>query len=199
MILYGRQIPKTGWLHLIYGCMFSGKTGSMIVTLNVLESGGHKVQLIRPTIDTRYHATDVTNHDGMRREAVVINPKDPDAILDAVAPDTTVVGIDEIQFFDSGIVGVVTLLSRVQGRVVVAAGLNTDFRQEPFGPMPDLMVRANTTESRYALCSECGRPATWTQRLVDGQPALIDDPIVVIGAKELYQARCGDCHEVRMR
>ena len=196
MILYGREVPKTGWVHTIFGCMFSGKTGTLIVELNVLEAGGHCVQAFRPDIDSRYGKRVVANHDGFRRDAVEIEIDNPESILTQLDPNATVIGIDEVQFFEPGILEVVCNLARVQGRVVIMSGLDTNFLQAPFGSMPSLIMSSNTTENTYALCSKCGNIATWTQRLVNGKPARRTDPIILVGARDSYEARCGDCHEI---
>src|SRR5438093_86561 len=119
-------------------------------------------------------------------------------ILQLIAPDTTVVGIDEVQFFDHAIVGVVRKLV-ASGRRVICAGLDLDFRGEPFGPVPTLLALAEKVDKLEAICVVCGESATRTQRIVDGVPAFYDEPIIVIGANEVYEARCRSCHEVPRR
>ena len=116
-------------------------------------------------------------------------------ILAELKPDTTVVGIDEVQFFDTGIVKVVSALAE-KGIRVILTGLDMDFRGEPFGCMPELMARAERVDKLQAICMVCGESASRTQRLVDGKPARFDDPVVVVGAQEIYEARCRKHHEV---
>ena len=116
-------------------------------------------------------------------------------ILDLVEPDTTVVAVDEVQFFDWQISRVCEELA-ARGLRVIAAGLDMDFRGEPFGPMPVLMAEAEEVSKLQAICVVCGSPASRTQRLIDGQPASYDDPVIMVGASEVYQARCRHCHEV---
>jgi thymidine kinase len=115
--------------------------------------------------------------------------------LDHIKPDTNVVAIDEVQFFDPLIVVVCDQLAD-EGKRVICAGLDTDFRGEPFGPIPDLMARAESVDKLHAICVVCGEDASRTQRLIDGQPAAFDDPVVLVGADEVYEARCRYCHEV---
>jgi thymidine kinase len=114
-----------------------------------------------------------------------------------IEPDTTVVALDEVQFFDDAIATLCEELS-AQGKRVIAAGLDMDFRGEPFGPMPLLMARAERVDKLQAICVTCGGPASRTQRLIDGQPAAYDDPIILVGASEVYEARCRGCHKVRI-
>jgi thymidine kinase len=119
----------------------------------------------------------------------------PADILTYVEPDTTVVAIDEVQFFDTSIVQICDILAD-EGKRVICAGLDTDFRGEPFGPIPSLMARAETVDKLHAICVICGEDASRTQRLINGDPAAFDDPIVLVGAAEVYEARCRYCHEV---
>jgi thymidine kinase len=153
-----------------------------------------KVQVFKPAIDTRYNDRDVTSHDGMQIEAVPV--ADTVGLRAAIEPDTTVVALDEVQFYGGDIVALCEELADRGVRVVVA-GLDTDFRGEPFGPMPELMARAERVDKLQAICVVCGGPASRTQRLINGLPAAIDDPVILVGASEVYQARCRRCHEVR--
>ncbi|MEO1286698.1 MAG: thymidine kinase [Chloroflexota bacterium] len=151
---------------------------------------------IKPQIDNRYGIDEVVSHNGQNVEAVPM----PEArmIIDNIAPDTTVVAIDEVQFFDHGIIEVVERLAN-NGMRVIIAGLDTDFRGEPFGLMPELMARAEEVTKLRAICMVCGDQATRTQRLVNGAPAYYDDPIILVGAKESYEPRCREHHEVPRR
>jgi thymidine kinase len=173
--------------------MFSGKTEELIRRLRRAVIAKQKVQVFKPLIDTRYHEGQVTSHNGMGFDARPVDSAG--GILEDLAPDTTVVAIDEVQFFDSAVIGICDLLAE-QGKRVICAGLDTDFRGVPFGPMPDLMARAELVDKLHAICVVCGEEASRTQRLIDGQPARFDDPVVLVGAAEVYEARCRQCHEV---
>jgi thymidine kinase len=151
------------------------------------------VQVFKPAIDNRYAVEKVTSHAGSEFDAIPIqNAKE---ILLRLASDTTVVGIDEAQFFNLEIVPISQQLAD-RGLRVLIAGLDTDFRGEPFGPMPILMAKAEVVDKLHAICMVCGEPASRTQRLVDGNPARYDDPVVIVGADEMYEARCRTHHQV---
>ena len=176
--------------------MFSGKSEELIRRVKRAVIARRHVQVFKPLIDDRYGVEVVRSHDG---DSFVALPVRTSAeIVGRVAPDTTVVGIDEVQFFDGGIVEVVRQLV-ASGRRVICAGLDLDFRGEPFGPVPLLLALAERVDKLEAICVVCGEPATRTQRIVNGVPAFFDEPIIVIGAKEAYEARCRGCHEVPRR
>ena len=182
---------RGGWLEVVCGPMFSGKSEEMIRRLRRAEIAGQRVVLFKPRIDDRYDAADVVSHAGVRMRGVAVGSV-PE--LAARAAGFEVVGIDEVQFFESRIVE--AALALVQGGArVVAAGLDQDFRREPFGPMPLLLAHAEFVDKLQAVCHRCGGPATTTQRLVDGRPAPYSGDTVVIGAAEQYEARCRGCHE----
>ena len=184
---------RRGHIELICGSMFSGKTEELIRRLRRAVIARQKVQVFKPAIDDRYHGERVTSHNGLDFEAQpVASAGDVRAIL---AQDTTVVAIDEVQFFDPGIVALCEALAD-EGLRVICAGLDTDFRGVPFGPMPDLMARAEHVDKLHAICVVCGQEASRTQRLIDGRPAAYDDPVVLVGAAEVYEARCRACHKV---
>jgi thymidine kinase len=183
-----------GRIELICGSMFSGKTEELIRRLRRAVIARQQVQVFKPLIDTRYHEERVTSHNGLDFEASPLGSAAD--ILANIAQDTTVVAIDEVQFFDDGIVDVCEKLAD-QGIRVICAGLDTDFRGVPFGPMPDLMARAELVDKIHAICVVCGRDANRTQRLIDNEPAAFDDPVVLVGAAEVYEARCRHCHEVK--
>ncbi len=182
-----------GRVELICGSMFSGKTEELIRRLRRAVIAQQKVQVFKPLIDTRYHEGQVTSHNGMGFEAKPV--ESAGNILGDLAPDTTVVAIDEVQFFDAAVIDICDQLAE-QGKRVICAGLDTDFRGVPFGPMPDLMARAELVDKLHAICVLCGEEASRTQRLINGQPARFDDPVVLVGAAEVYEARCRQCHEV---
>ena len=152
-----------------------------------------KVQVFKPAIDFRYAVRKVTSHAGNDFEALPI--EQAGELLNHLGADTTVVAIDEAQFFDQQIIDIVQKLADSGVRVIVA-GLDTDFRGEPFGPMPLLMAQAEHVDKLNAICVVCGEPASRTQRLINGAPAKYDDPVILVGASEVYEARCRHCHQV---
>lgn len=184
---------QQGRIEVVCGSMFSGKTEELIRRVRRAVIARQKVQVVKPQIDNRYDAVKVTSHAGANVEA---HPIDSSAdVWNVLEPDTTVLAIDEVQFFDRGIIEVCETLAN-RGIRVICAGLDTDFRGEPFGPMPDLLARAQMVEKLRAICVVCGAEASRTQRLIDNHPAAYDDPIVMVGAAENYEARCRHCHEV---
>ena len=187
------QSYKDGWIETISGCMFAGKTEELIRRIKVLEFAKKEIMVFKPVIDNRYSDTKVVSHAGSSVESHVINKAAE--ILDLVKETTQVVAIDEVQFFDDEICSVCNELAD-RGIRVMAAGLDTDFRGEPFGPMPQLMTEAEFVTKLAAVCNKCGAPATRTQRIIDGKPASYNDPIILVGASESYEARCRHCHEV---
>ncbi len=182
-----------GSVEVIVGSMFSGKTDELIRRLRRATIARQKVQVFKPAVDTRYAVKKVTSHAGDNYDALPIRVADD--ILANLDTASTVVAIDEAQFFHSDIIPIVQQLAD-RGLRVIVAGLDTDFRGEPFGPIPDLMALAERVDKLHAICMVCGEEASRTQRLVNGQPARYDDPIVIIGASELYEARCRQHHEV---
>ncbi len=182
-----------GSLEVICGSMFCGKTEELIRRLRRARIAKQQVQAFKPGIDNRYDEAKVTSHSGLDVDAIPVNRSAE--ILERLDPRTTVVGVDEAQFFDDGIVDVVEQLAE-RGLRVIVTGLDTDFRGEPFGKMPVLMARAEKVDKLRAICMICGEEASRTQRLVNGKPARYDDPIVVVGAQEMYEARCRKHHEV---
>ena len=185
--------PKGGWIEIICGSMFSGKTEELIRRVRRAEIARQRVQVFKPKLDDRYSASQVASHDGGHAEAEVIERAAE--ILEKLAPQTTVVAIDEAQFFDWGVADVARLLAD-RGLRVIITGLDLDFRGEPFGPMPLLMAEAEMVDKLHAICVVCAAPASRTQRLINGQPARYTDPVILVGANEVYEARCRECHEV---
>lgn len=183
-----------GYIELVCGSMFSGKTEELLRRIRRSEIARKRVQVFKPRIDVRYGLERVSSHNGLAREDVVVVAS-ADDLLALVEPETEVVAIDEVQFFDWRIAEVCEQLADAGKRVLVA-GLDQDFRGEPFGPMPLLMALAEHVEKLTAICVVCGAPATRTQRLIDGAPARYDDPIILVGGSESYEARCRACHEV---
>lgn len=187
------QELQKGWLEVITGPMFAGKSEELIRRVKTLSYTKMKIIAFKPAIDDRYDKTAIASHDGAKYEAYAI--KNAQSILELVKEDTQVVAIDEIQFFDMSIVKICEELAD-RGIRVIAAGLDLDFKGEPFGPMPDLLARAEFVTKLSAVCTVCGCAATRTQRLIDGKPADFNDPIIKVGAKENYEARCRKHHIV---
>jgi thymidine kinase len=184
---------KIGKIEVITGCMFSGKSEELIRRLKRARIAKLQVQVFKPSIDTRYSNIEVVSHTGERIQAeAVSNSMD---ILNGLSDNIDVVGVDEAQFYDMGIIDIVREMSRKGIRVIIA-GLDMDFRGEPFGPMANLMAIADEVTKLHAICMVCGEEATMTQRLIDGKPAKYTDPIVLIGASESYEARCKLHHYV---
>lgn len=182
-----------GSVEVVCGSMFSGKTDELIRRLVRATIAKQKVQVFKPAIDIRYAVEKVASHAGSTFDAIPVEKSSE--IRAKLDKDTTVVGIDEAQFFDSGIVDVVKEFANNGVRVIVA-GLDTDFRGESFGSMPALMSEAEDVLKLHAICMVCGENASRTQRLVNGSPARYDEPVVIVGASELYEARCRLHHEV---
>ncbi|GAA0744223.1 thymidine kinase [Clostridium oceanicum] len=189
--MYG---PKNhGWIEVVAGPMYSGKTEELIRRIRRAKIAKQKVQIFKPEIDNRYSKRDVVSHGGNKVQCIPV--KNSSDILRLLEEDTQVIGIDEAQFFDDDLVKIVNDLAENNKRVI-CAGLDMDFRGEPFGIMPKLMAIAEFVDKIQAICMKCNNPATRTQRLIDGRPAKYSDPIVLIGAKESYEARCRKCHSV---
>lgn len=184
---------REGWIEVICGCMFAGKTEELIRRINVLSYARKNILVFKPKIDDRYSTTEIASHAGSKVPCIVIS--EAKEILDHVNYDTDVVAIDEVQFFDEDVVDICEYLADSGLRVMVA-GLDKDFRGEPFGVLPDLLTRAEFVTKLTAVCAKCGAPATRTQRIINGKPASFNDPIVLVGAKEAYEPRCRHCHEI---
>ncbi len=182
-----------GRLEVVTGPMFCGKTDELLRRLRRAIIAKQKIQVFKPGFDIRYSSEKVTSHAGNEYNAYPVeNITEISALL---LDDVTVVAIDEAQFFDKEIISVVQGLVD-QGLRVIVAGLDMDFRGEPFGQMPVLLSQAEFVDKLHAICMVCGEEATRTQRLVDGEPAYYDDPIIIVGASEMYEARCRIHHEV---
>jgi len=189
------------WLHVIAGCMSSGKTDELLRLLRRAEFARRRILLVRPDIDDRTPAEYAESRSKARYPSVLVSRSEPATILTlARERDADLIGIEEAEFFDDRIVDVVLTL-RGSGRHVIATGLNVDFAGRPFGPMPTLLALADQVTTLTAICVVCGETATRTQRLVGGRPAAIDDPLIVVGglddrAIETYEARCLRHHEI---
>jgi thymidine kinase len=188
------QHALQGSLEVICGPMFSGKSEELIRRLRRAKIAQQTVATFKPQIDHRYGLEYVVSHDGAKVEARPLEHVD-DIITIATSTNATVIGIDEAQFFPRELVTIVCQLIHLNKRVIVA-GLDLDFRGAPFGCMPLLLAIANSVTKLHAICTQCGHDAIFTQRLVNGNPAKHDDPIILIGAQEAYQARCRGCYQI---
>ncbi|MFC5969733.1 thymidine kinase [Halomarina salina] len=190
-------ITRSGWVEVITGCMFSGKTEELLRRLRRAEIAGQEVAVFTPSLDERYGKTTIGSHSGHSWEAHVIESEGEDVWT--IADDLNgeqVVAIDEANFFDDTLVDVCEHLAD-DGRRVIVSGTDQTFRAEPFVPLPRLTALAEYVDKLQAICIVCGEPATRNQRLVDGEPAHVDDPTIVVGAEESYEARCRNCHTLR--
>lgn len=184
---------REGWIEFICGSMFSGKSEELIRRIKRANFAKQKVQVFKPVIDNRYSEIAVVSHNGSQIEAIAVH--NSLEILEKIEESTNVVAIDEIQFFDNGIVEVCEEIAN-KGKRVICAGLDLDFKGEPFGASPILLSVAEFVTKLQAICVNCGNPASRTQRLIDNLPANYFDPVIKVGASESYEARCRHCHEV---
>lgn len=182
-----------GYIEIVIGPMYSGKSEELIRRLKRAKIAKQNVVVFKPLIDDRYSKEDVVSHSGYAINAIPI--KDSSKMEKYINEDTQVVGIDEVQFFDNEVVDMAIKLAD-KGIRVIAAGLDMDFKGEPFGPTPKLLAVAEFVDKIQAICSVCGQPATRSQRLINGKPAKYDEPIIQVGAVESYEARCRKCHVV---
>jgi thymidine kinase len=178
--------PGSGWIEVVTGPMFSGKSEELIRLLRRAAIARQRVEVFKPALDNRFHSTDVVSHSQWRIPCEVVDRADE--ILARVDPRTEVVGIDEAQFFDEALPAVCNHLASLGKRVIVA-GLDMDYRGIPFGPMPTILAVAEKVHKISAICSCCGAPAAYTQRLTESREQ------VVVGAADIYEARCRRCHE----
>ena len=183
-----------GQLTIVCGSMYAGKSEELIRLARRSLYAKKRVQVFKPSIDDRYHQTMVVSHMGVQHEADTA--KNTEELRAKLKKDTQVLLIEEVQFFDAKIVDFVVETAD-RGVDVICAGLDQDFRRQPFGPMPNLLAAADEVVKLRAICMKCGAPASHTYRMVDGKPAHWDDPIVLIGATESYEARCRNCFEIR--
>jgi len=184
-----------GWLEVVCGSMYSGKSEELIRRVKRAKIARLNIQVFKPLLDNRYCKTNVVSHNGDQAEALAV--PDSGVLYSMVKAETEVVAVDEAQFFDMGLIDVCRRLAD-QGKRVIVAGLDMDFRGQPFGPTPALMAMAEYVDKLQAICIKCGNPANRTQRLVNGKPARATEPTILVGAAESYEARCRRCHEVPM-
>lgn len=195
--MYNRY--NDGWIEVITGCMFAGKTEEFIRRIIRLQYANRKVLVFKPSIDVRYNATKVVTHKGVSINAIIIDRNKPEEILKMLASkknqDVVGVAVDEVQFFNKNIVEILNELANNNKQVIVA-GLDQDFRAEPFLVMSEILARAEFVTKLDAVCVSCGAAATRTQKFVNGKEASFNDPIIEIGAQEKYEARCRKHHKV---
>jgi thymidine kinase len=177
---------RNGWIEVVCGCMFSGKTEELIRRLKRAKIAAQKVEIFKPTIDVRYDEISVVSHD---TNAIMATPVDHSSKILKVSEDTTVVGIDEAQFFDADLVENCQILAE-RGIRVIIAGLDMDYKGKPFGPMPNLLAVAEYVTKVHAICVHCGNLATHSYRLAHG------DEVVLLGEKEQYEPRCRTCYKM---
>jgi thymidine kinase len=186
--------PSSGWIEVISGVMFSGKSEELIRRIRRAVLARRKVQVFKSHLDERYGGVQViSSHDGGRIEAQPIQGSAE--VMERTRLDTEVVAVDEVQFLDNGIVAVANSLAD-RGVRVILAGTDMDFRGRPFGPVGALLAVAEKIDKLNAICVICGNPATRNQRLIDGDPAPAEGPTIQVGGLETYEARCRACHDV---
>ena len=189
-------MEKMGQIEVICGPMFAGKTEELIRRANRLEYAKKKYLVFKPTIDDRYSTTDIVSHSNFRKNSICV--KSSSDILGFITDEIKAVIIDEVQFFDENIINVSEWLAD-KGFRVFCGGFDCDFKGNPFKVVAELLARAESVTKLNAICNVCGQPATRTQRIIDGQPAYEDDPIILVGATEAYEPRCRCCHMVLKR
>jgi thymidine kinase len=188
---------RNGWIEVISGVMFSGKSEELIRRVRRAIIGKKKIQVFKSHLDDRYSGVySIASHDGRTVEAVPVDSSLQ--IAQQLNGLADLVAIDEAQFLDSGVVDLSTSLAE-RGIRVILAGTDTDFRGEPFGAMPQLMAVADVVDKLHAICVVCGGPASRNQRLIEGRPARWDSPVIMVGGRESYEARCRHCHQVPRR
>lgn len=187
------EMKQSGWIELICGSMFSGKSEELIKRVNRAQYAKQQMAVFKPILDDRYAKEAVVSHNG---NSVIAKPIERSTeIFDLIEPSIDIIAIDEVQFFDEKIIEVAQHLAN-EGYRVILAGLDQDFRGEPFGPMPILLSLAESVTKLQAVCAVCGLPSSRTQRLINGKPALYDEPVILVGASESYEPRCRHHHEV---
>lgn len=184
---------KKGWIEVITGPMFAGKTEELIRRVKRMEYAKKNYMIFKPAIDTRYSKNEVVSHNKKTLNAISISHGSD--IKRHLKDDTQAIVIDEVQFFDESLLKYVIDFAD-NGYRVICAGLDTDFRGEPFGVVGPLMAVSESVTKLTAICCVCGEEATRTQRIIDGKPAFYDDPIILVGANDSYEARCRCCHQV---
>jgi len=190
------KITNSGWVEVVTGCMFSGKTEELLRRLRRAEIAGQEVAVFKPSLDDRYGEGTVGSHNGRQWDATVVDADGGARAIPETLNGEMVVAIDEANFFSEELVPVCEELAADDRRVIVS-GTDQTFRGEPFEPLPRLVALAEYVDKYQAICAVCGEPATRNQRLIDGEPAHVEDPTIMVGAEESYEARCRNCHTLR--
>ena len=188
---------KIGKIEVICGPMFAGKTEELIRRVKRMDYAHKNYLVFKPNIDNRYANDEVVSHNKKSAKAINIDINNPNEIKKYIKDDINTLVFDEVQFYDPSFIDLVNEYSKM-GLRIICAGLDKDFTGKPFGIMPELLAVADEITKLTAICVKCGEEATETQRMVNNEPAYIDDPTVLIGATESYEARCRRCHEVRI-
>ena len=188
------EVKRKGWIEVIAGPMFAGKSEELLRRIRRLDYAKQKYVVFKPAIDTRYAKTELVSHIKNKSRAIPI--KKAKEITKHISYNTDVVIVDEAQFLDLELVDICEKLAN-EGRRVIIAGLDMDFRGETFDVMAQLLSKAEDVTKLTAICMKCGAPATRSQRIINGKPARYNDPIVVVGAEETYEPRCRHCHEIK--
>ncbi len=188
------NLGKSGWIEVVCGPMFAGKTEELIRRVKRMDFAKKKYLIFKPTIDNRYSISEVVSHNQRKVEA--INISSSDQIAKYITDDIEAVLIDEVQFFDDNIVEVIRDLAN-NGLRVICTGLDCDFRGNPFPIVANLLAMAESITKLTAICVCCGSEATMTQRIINGKPAKYDDPTILVGEKESYEPRCRKCHVIK--
>ncbi len=190
------SVNKSGYIEVICGPMYAGKTEELIRRITRMDYAKREYVVFKPRIDDRYSVSEISSHN--LRKIKAINIDNANEIYNQITNTTQAVVIDEVQFFDSSVIDVCNDLAK-RGLRVICAGLDLDFKGDPFGIMPTLLAYAEKVTKLTAICVCCGEEATRTQRIIEGHPAYDFDPVVLVGAKESYEARCRKCHVVLHR
>lgn len=190
------KITRSGWVEVVTGSMFSGKTEELLRRLRRAEIADQEVAAFKPAVDDRYGEGTVGTHNGRQWEATVVDPEEDLWEIPDQLNGEEVVAFGEANFFTEELVDLCEFLAADDRRVIVS-GTDQTFRAEPFEPLPRLITLAEYVDKYQAICAQCGEPATRNQRLIGGEPAHVDDPTIMVGADESYEARCRDCHTLR--
>lgn len=186
---------KIGHIEVICGPMFAGKTEELIRRVKRMEYAKKKFLVFKPNIDNRYSEDMIVSHNKKSTTAINININHPEDVKNYVTNEISALVFDEVQFFKEDLIEIINYYAN-QGLRIICAGLDKDFTGKPFGLIPNLLAIADEITKLTAICMVCGEEATETQRIIDGRPAYDDDPVVLIGATESYEARCRKCHKV---
>ncbi len=183
-----------GRIEVITGPMFAGKSEELIRRINRLKYAKKNFLVFKPLLDDRYSETEVVSHRNRREKSIPISK--PEEIYNYLKENTEVICIDEVQFFDEKIIDIIDELAN-KGLRIIVSGLDTDFKGNPFMVTAKLLAKAEFVTKLTAICAKCGKEATMTQRLINGQIPSVNDEVILVGASESYEPRCRHCHEVK--